>query len=83
MEGPFISNEKKGAHPAEFIRTFSTGGVEDLIEVYGSLENVSIVTLAPELANSQAVVAELASRGIAVSLGESRLFLSTTCWAES
>lgn len=81
LEGPFISDEKKGAHRSDFIRTFSTGTVEDLMEVYGSLDNVSIVTLAPELANSQTVVAELAGRGITVSLGESRLFLFTTCWS--
>lgn len=75
LEGPFINDNKKGAHRSEFIRTFSSSGVEELMEVYGSLDNVAIVTLAPELANSQAVVAELASRGITVSLGESRLFL--------
>lgn len=76
LEGPFINVDKKGAHQPEFIRTFGRGGVEELTEVYGSLDNVSILTLAPELDNSQAVVAELASRGITVSLGESRLLLS-------
>lgn len=74
LEGPFISVKKNGAHPSDLIRSFSTGSVEELLEVYGSLDNVTIVTLAPELANSPAVVAELASRGITVSLGESRLF---------
>lgn len=76
LEGPFISAEKKGAHQQEFIRTFGPGGVQELTEVYGSLDNVSIVTLAPELANSQPVVAELASRGITVSLGHSMANLS-------
>lgn len=76
LEGPFINDNKKGAHRSEFIRTFSSSGVEELMEVYGSLDNVAIVTLAPELANSQAVVAELASRGITVSLGHSEANLS-------
>lgn len=73
LEGPFISTEKKGAHPQDFIRTFGSAGVEDLMEVYGSLDNVAIVTLAPELAGSQSVVTELSKRGITVSLGEHRL----------
>lgn len=73
LEGPFISTEKKGAHLQEFIRSFSSAGVEDLMEVYGSLDNVAIVTLAPELPGSQAVVTELSKRGITVSLGEHRL----------
>lgn len=76
LEGPFINVDKKGAHQPEFIRTFGHGGVEELMEVYGSLDNVSILTLAPELDNSQAVVAELASRGITVSLGHSKANLS-------
>lgn len=69
LEGPFISEEKRGAHPPQFLRTFKSGGVADLIETYGRLENVAMVTLAPELANSEAAIHELAGRGIAVSLG--------------
>ncbi len=69
LEGPFISEEKKGAHPPKFLRTFKAGGVADLMETYGHLDNVAMVTLAPELANSAAAIRELSGRGIAVSLG--------------
>lgn len=70
LEGPFISSEKKGAHPEQYLRTFSSGGMSDLMEAYGSLDNVSMVTLAPELPHSQSVVSALSQRGITVSLGE-------------
>ncbi|KAM9346276.1 N-acetylglucosamine-6-phosphate deacetylase [Symphorus nematophorus] len=76
LEGPFISVEKKGAHPEQFLRTFQSGGIEDLMEAYGSLDNVTMVTLAPELASSQSVVRELSQRGITVSLGHSIANLS-------
>lgn len=71
LEGPFISSEKKGAHPKQYLRTFQLGGMKDLLHTYGALDNVAIVTLAPELANSQVVVQELARKGITVSLGHS------------
>uniref|UniRef100_A0A3B4YXF6 N-acetylglucosamine-6-phosphate deacetylase n=1 Tax=Seriola lalandi dorsalis TaxID=1841481 RepID=A0A3B4YXF6_SERLL len=70
LEGPFISVEKKGAHPEQYLRTFQSGGIDDLMETYGGLDNVAMVTLAPELASSQSVVRELCQRGITVSLGE-------------
>lgn len=76
LEGPFISEEKKGAHPQQFLRTFQSGGIEDLMEAYGSLDNVAMVTLAPELAGSHSVVRELCQRGITVSLGHSVANLS-------
>ncbi|KAM9745015.1 N-acetylglucosamine-6-phosphate deacetylase [Menidia menidia] len=76
LEGPFISLEKRGAHPAQFLRGFQAGGVEDLMEAYGSLDNVVMVTLAPELPGSQSVVRELCQRGITVSLGHSVANLS-------
>uniref|UniRef100_A0A665TDD0 N-acetylglucosamine-6-phosphate deacetylase n=1 Tax=Echeneis naucrates TaxID=173247 RepID=A0A665TDD0_ECHNA len=71
LEGPFISAEKKGAHPEQFLRSFQSGGIQDLLETYGSMDNVAMVTLAPELAGSQSVVRELCQRGIKVSLGHS------------
>ncbi|XP_075941301.1 N-acetylglucosamine-6-phosphate deacetylase [Anarhichas minor] len=76
LEGPFISVEKKGAHPESFLRTFHSGGMEDLMDAYGSLDSVAMVTLAPELAGSQSVVRELCRRGITVSLGHSVANLS-------
>lgn len=72
LEGPFISVEKKGAHPERYLRTFNSGGIEDVMVAYGSLDNVAMVTLAPELSNSQSVVKELCQRGITVSLGKHR-----------
>ncbi|XP_069381655.1 N-acetylglucosamine-6-phosphate deacetylase isoform X2 [Paralichthys olivaceus] len=76
LEGPFISVEKKGAHSEQFLRTFQSGGIDDLMETYGGLDNVAMVTLAPELAGSQSVVRELCQRGITVSLGHSVANLS-------
>ncbi|KAA8585577.1 hypothetical protein FQN60_004271 [Etheostoma spectabile] len=67
---------KKGAHPEQFLRTFQSGGIEDLMEAYGGLDNIAMVTLAPELGGSQSVVKELCQRGITVSLGHSVANLS-------
>ncbi|XP_031694093.1 N-acetylglucosamine-6-phosphate deacetylase-like [Anarrhichthys ocellatus] len=50
--------------------------MEDLMDAYGSLDSVAMVTLAPELAGSQSVVRELCRRGITVSLGHSVANLS-------
>ncbi|XP_046575078.1 N-acetylglucosamine-6-phosphate deacetylase-like [Haliotis rubra] len=71
VEGPFISREKKGAHPPEHIRIFDNG-FQDVLETYGSVSDVAIVTLAPELNNSKMVIEEFIKRGIVVSLGHSQ-----------
>ncbi|XP_043955689.1 N-acetylglucosamine-6-phosphate deacetylase [Gambusia affinis] len=76
LEGPFISSEKRGAHPERFLRTFQSGGTDDLMETYGSLDNVAMVTLAPELPHSQSVVSTLRQKGVTVSLGHSVANLS-------
>uniref|UniRef100_M3ZD25 N-acetylglucosamine-6-phosphate deacetylase n=1 Tax=Xiphophorus maculatus TaxID=8083 RepID=M3ZD25_XIPMA len=76
LEGPFISSEKRGAHPERFLRTFRSGGSDDLMETYGSLDNVAMVTLAPELPHSQSVVSTLRQKGVTVSLGHSVANLS-------
>ena len=68
LEGPFISKEKKGAHNEQYIRTFPNG-YQDVVDMYGNLDNVAMVTLAPELERSSEVIQELCKRGIKVSLG--------------
>lgn len=80
LEGPFLSVKKKGAHPERFIRKFHSGGIDDLTEVYGSLDNVAIVTLAPELEHSQSVVRELTQRGVTVSLGRVDVCVCVRFW---
>ena len=51
VEGPFISREKKGAHPEQFIQSLLSPGA--VVRTYGCLDNVRVVTLAPELEGAQ------------------------------
>ena len=70
LEGPFLNEAKKGAHLAENIP--SSCAVGEMAERYGSLDGVVVVTLAPELPGAPAAIADLAKRGVAVSLGHSQ-----------
>ena len=72
VEGPFIDVKKRGAHRTDFLRQ-SPHGVEDLVACYGSFDNVSIVTLAPEIPNMiDSVIPSLVDKhGLVVSIGHS------------
>lgn len=70
LEGPFINVQKKGAHPIECIKEF-TDGFETVLDMYGALDDVSIVTLAPEKENAGQVIAALKKKGVVISLGHS------------
>ncbi|XP_043927133.1 N-acetylglucosamine-6-phosphate deacetylase isoform X2 [Protopterus annectens] len=76
LEGPFISKEKKGAHPEHCLRTFQNDILQELSDMYGSIDNVIILTLAPEIRGSKDVIREMVRRGITVSLGHSIANLS-------
>ncbi|XP_061256880.1 N-acetylglucosamine-6-phosphate deacetylase isoform X1 [Bos mutus] len=77
LEGPFISREKRGAHPEAHLRSFEADAFQDVLATYGGLDNVRIVTLAPELGHSQEVIRALTALGICVSLGHSVADLGT------
>ena len=68
LEGPFINPAKKGAHPVDLIQS-SENGFSKVKQVYGSLENVVMVTLAPELENIGSIIKQLVSLDIKVSIG--------------
>jgi N-acetylglucosamine-6-phosphate deacetylase len=68
LEGPFINQEKCGAHPPHVLQV-PERSLATLEDTYGSLDNVVILTLAPELPGALQVTRQLADKGIVVSLG--------------
>ncbi|XP_039294948.1 N-acetylglucosamine-6-phosphate deacetylase isoform X1 [Nilaparvata lugens] len=72
-EGPFISPEKKGAHCLSSIKDIDQDSSQALqvTDTYGCLENIVIVTLAPEMPNALNMIEFLAKENIVVSLGHS------------
>ena len=79
LEGPFISREKRGAHPEAHLRSFEADAFQDVLATYGGLDNVRIETLAPELGHSQEVIRALTALGICVSLGKEGAVLASGC----
>lgn len=69
LEGPFINPDKKGAHPIQFIKKVE--GISNVLDTYGNLDNVGLVTIAPELPGAPEVIRHLTSQGIKVSVGHS------------
>ena len=72
VEGPFINKEKSGSHKLHFIQNKISE--EAVLQSYGSLQNIRIITLAPEIPESQSVISWLSKQGILVSLGELIIF---------
>ncbi len=69
LEGPFLNPAKRGAHPAEFLQPLTLETVKHVLGEYAS--QVKVITLAPELDPTGAVIPYLRSLGITVSLGHS------------
>ena len=71
LEGPFLNPDMKGAHKAHLMRQISTKGAQEMEDFYGTLDHVSIVTLAPELAGeNMESIKQLVQRKIVVSIGK-------------
>ena len=71
MEGPFINPAMKGAHKEHLMQQINTKGAQEIEDFYGSLDHVSIITVAPELAGeSMEVIRQLVERKIVISIGK-------------
>ena len=67
LEGPFLDPRRRGAHELKYIRDLEPGDVETIVDAdCGAV----MVTLAPNRVGA-ASIAELARRGVLVSLGHS------------
>ena len=69
LEGPFLNPAKRGAHPQEHLQPLSMERMRSLLGRY--MDVVKIVTLAPEIDTTAAVIPWLRSHNIIVSLGHS------------
>lgn len=68
VEGPWISPQKKGAHPEQFIYSPSLEQVKELLD-YGK-GVIKIITLAPEVCSDE-IIQYILSRDIIISAGHS------------
>lgn len=66
LEGPFLSDEFRGRHRSGFLRSPA-----DPLPAYYEHPAVRLVTVAPELDGALPLIASLARRGVAVSIGHS------------
>ena len=73
LEGPFIAPARKGAHDPALLRTPAD---LDPAVIERVLDGLRIMTIAPELPGSPALIARLAERGIVTSLGHSQATLA-------
>jgi len=72
VEGPYINISKKGAHNPEYVqKDGAENGLDSLVKCYGSLENIALITLAPELPGILDLIPHLVDQNITVSIGHS------------
>jgi len=69
LEGPFLNEAKRGAHPAEHLQPLTLDNMKALVNDFADV--IRIVTLAPELEKTNDVIPWLTEQGIVVSLGHS------------
>ncbi len=69
LEGPFLNYEKRGAHPAQYLLPLTLENINQVLENNNNL--IKIITLAPELTETENIIKYLKSLGITISLGHS------------
>ena len=78
LEGPFVNPQMAGALPTQWMRPVVARELAALLKRAGG---ITLITVAPEVHGVIEAIAQLARRGIAVSLGHSRADASTAAKA--
>ena len=71
LEGPFISERRKGAHRAECMLDPTPQALDTLLDNPATAAVLLTVTLAPERAHALEAIRRLADRGVVVAVGHS------------
>jgi N-acetylglucosamine-6-phosphate deacetylase len=69
LEGPFLSHEKRGVQPAEYLLAPSTATFDRMFDA--AQGHVRLMTIAPELPGAEELTRHATRRGVRVSLGHS------------
>ncbi len=67
LEGPYLTEEHKGAQPTEFMRPLRIQELKRFIDL--SSDNIKVMAIAPEKAGSDEAIKYLKSRGVKISVG--------------
>jgi N-acetylglucosamine-6-phosphate deacetylase len=67
LEGPFLSERRRGAHLASWLRMPNSEETERLLELAEG--ELRLLTLAPELEGASALIARMVEAGVTVSMG--------------
>ncbi|MCT4565980.1 MAG: N-acetylglucosamine-6-phosphate deacetylase [Maledivibacter sp.] len=82
IEGPFITEKNKGAHPSQFIRKIDSEEIDGLID--DGKGSIRVITIAPEKEDALELIKDLNSRGIKISIGHTdATFNETKCAIEN
>jgi N-acetylglucosamine-6-phosphate deacetylase len=67
LEGPYINEKRRGAHPTTWLRTPNEREIQTILELTQGY--LRIITLAPELPGAEQVIRQLVDAGVTVSIG--------------
>lgn len=79
LEGPFLAESRRGAHPREHLASPTLKALE--VRINGFESEIALMTLAPELVGADAVIQRLKDLGIMVALGHSAANANTASQA--
>jgi N-acetylglucosamine-6-phosphate deacetylase len=74
LEGPFLSHARRGVHPSLYLQPVSSATFNQMWDAAGG--RIRVLTIAPELDGALALIADVSSRGVCVSIGHSNADLA-------